>query len=397
MNSLLIDRKTGRIKSREFNEIITESLYYNLRCLNRPKFKQQLTKGAINAIDFEHQEYRYLLSGCADSTVKLWDTCLVSSGDDEEDGYCQEIAKIDKNDENGHKYGITGVKWWPFDNGMFLTSSYDGQLKIWDADNVEEACKFNMNSKINCFDVSNSIDNSLICCGSDSSFIRILDLRTIESTHTLVGHNGSVLSCKWSRNDSNLLASGSSNGELLVWDIRKTKSCIMQMDFNRTESEMPPPPRFKKYCKVKAHNIGGVNGINWTEIGNKLISCGNDNKIRCWDLNDGHGVNLMINFGDQLMKNRSERNKSFVLSPVTETEIQYLWFPSDNGEIIISRLIDGKNIARLRKPIKENSKNTCIVYKGNNSGVCFTGTVDGNIAVWGNKYENNESDDDELC
>lgn len=36
-----------------------------------------------------------------------------------------------------HKYAVTSVSWFPFDTGMFVTSSYDTTIKVWDTNEMK--------------------------------------------------------------------------------------------------------------------------------------------------------------------------------------------------------------------------------------------------------------------
>lgn len=36
-----------------------------------------------------------------------------------------------------HKYSVTSVTWYPFDTGMFVTSSYDTTIKVWDTNSMK--------------------------------------------------------------------------------------------------------------------------------------------------------------------------------------------------------------------------------------------------------------------
>lgn len=389
MQSLLLDRLLGKIPLKSFEQLTTESLYYNLDVQDLPKFiSKKKTVGSINTLDVDKVENSYLLSGGADSTIKIW---KIGSQRAEEIG---DINKIN----GGHEFGVTDVKWWPFDMGMFLSSSYDMNLKIWDTSTLEEAFNFNLDSKIHCFDISPTGEHSLIATGADSSHVRILDLKTTSSVHSLIGHNGSILSTKWSPNNPNVLATGSSEGEVRIWDIRRTDSCLVQLDLYRTDEKAPLSGNDSKKIgvlksSVKAH-ARGVNGLCWFENGQTLISTGLDEKIRVWNLEAQGGINTLLNFGP-FVRNRFPSFKSILLSPLEETELQYLWYPSDNGEILVFRIVDGKMVARLRKNLQENSRSCCLTYAGHNTATYYSGTVDGKINVWGPKDERSFEDEDE--
>ena len=53
-----------------------------------------------------------------------------------------------------------------------------------------------------------AIANSLVAVGNQSAKLRLIDLRSGSATHTLRGHQESVLSVEWSNKDEHVLASG---------------------------------------------------------------------------------------------------------------------------------------------------------------------------------------------
>jgi DNA excision repair protein ERCC-8 len=123
------------------------------------------------------------------------------------------------------------IQWWPFDNGMFVTSSFDGHVNVWDPNSMEQVYSFDMKSKLYSMDISSAPPASpLVATASDHPLIRLLDLRTTSSTHTLSGHEGRVHAVKWSPTNSNLLASGGSDGTIRIWDIRRSRACVTSLD-----------------------------------------------------------------------------------------------------------------------------------------------------------------------
>lgn len=380
MESLLLNRTLGNISHENFRKVATESLYYRIGPLNEPKFPLRKRPVPITCLNFNTSKVRrheYLLSGDAGSSLKLW---KVGS----QRAKTEMLGDINKGN-GGHKFGITYVQWWPFDDGMFLSSSYDTSLKVWDSSTLEEAFTFELGMKINNFDIS-PLGDSLIAVGCDSTHVRIMDLRSTSSVQSLSGHNGTVLSCKWSPTDGNILATGSSEGEVRLWDVRKTNACVTQLDLYRTDKDAAIAKNQSKRIGVlkssaKAHS-SNCNGICWLENGKTLLTTGGDDKIRVWNLDIPGGVNTLLNFG-QFVKNKSPVYRTMILSPNYETEVQYLWYPSDNGEILVFRLIDGKLMNRLRRNIEDNVRSTSVAYLGHNSVKYFSGTVDGRILAWG--------------
>lgn len=423
MQSLLLERATGRLSVLDFASTYTESLYSQLKQVTRNVFPSQCHSGAVNSLSLEQLDCRYMLSGCADSSIKLWDLRSdetegsggenaineddgSSSGDDSGNpagdndesnqgksihwsspGPYRCLATIPR--KSGHEYGVSSVHWWPQDTGMFLSSSFDHTVKVWDTNSLQVAHTFDMDNRVYAIDVCSHRQNefssqALVAVASDQPFIRLLDLRTASSAHTLLGHKGKTLSVVWHPINSYLLASGGYDGEAKVWDIRRSKSCVCRLDMTKTNvREAKVDALNLGSTLVKAHS-GPVNALTWDEAGQLLYTSGNDDKIRVWDMaaTMAPPVNKLVNFGP-LTRNKYLQNLPIVLSPCNETEVQHLLFASDSGDVLVFRAVDGKLVGRLlRSGSKNNVRTASIVYGGPWTSTYYCGTMDGQILTW---------------
>ncbi|ANB14222.1 Rad28p [Sugiyamaella lignohabitans] len=331
-----------------------------------------------------------MLSGGADSSIRLWD--LDVSGHEETDDIADDTSpkgRLYVHEEpsvkcvgtiprkSGHKFGVSTVLWWPFDNGMFVTSSFDGTAKVWDSESFEEAYSFNLETRIYSVDMSMVGDHCLVATAADHPLIRLLDLRTTSSTHTLTAHNGSVISVKWSPTDANILASGGSDGTVRLWDIRRSNACVCSLDMQQVNQT----PNNTAVQYRRAHR-SAVNGLIWTHDGGYLVSTGNDEKLRVWSLHEPGGRNLLVNFGP-LVRNRHIQTVIPSLSSDGDLKTPYLFFPSDNGEIYMYRLEDGKMMKRLNRGSHATLPRTaCITARNRGSLEFYSGAFDGTISAW---------------
>ena len=418
MQSLLLERATGRLRPRDFTVTVTESLYGTLRQANPNIFPDNCHhNAAVNSLAIERVEHRYMLSGCADSSIKLWD--LQGDIEPEEDEYeedaleaitsLQDDPKSDKNGMNDHKndqrgrlnplatiprraahrFGVSAVKWWPRDTGMFISASFDHTVKIWDTNAVEAVHTFDLASRVYAVDTSAHQQNAfasqaMIAVASDQPFIRLLDLRSASSAHTLPGHKGKTISVGWHPQNAYMLASGGHDGEAKVWDVRQSKSCLARLDMTKTNVRSAKEDLMNLgLSSVKAH-LGPVNALVWDELGHMLYTAGNDDKIRVWDMVSSLAppINKLVNFGP-LTRNKYLQTLPLVLSPKEETEVQHLLFASDNGDVLVFRAIDGKLVLRLqRSGSKGTTRTASIAYGSPFSATYYCGTMDGEIVSW---------------
>lgn len=436
MQLLLFERATTTLSPHEFAATYTELLYSSLRQFQLfPKNCHQ--NAAVNSLSLDKLEYKYLLSGCADSLIKLWgvdeEVDIAAEGayetktkerTEERTGESQELpakssgnsseslraasyvgfrlqtanptpkllATIPKRSE--HQFGVSAVHWWPHDTGLFVSASFDHTVKVWDTNELSVAHTFDMGSRVYSVSISSSSSNqflaqALVAVGSDQPFIRLLDLRTASSAHTLQGHKGKTLAVTWHPHFPNILALGGYDGEAKIWDIRRSKLCVARLDMTKTNVREAKIDALNLGANsVKAHS-GPVNALKWDETGRTLYTLGNDDRIRVWDLTASVAppINKLINFGP-LTRNKYLQNLPILLSPQAETETQHLLFPLDNGDILVFRAIDGKLVTRLGRSGSEMARTALLVCGGPWSATYHCGTMDGEILTWrGQKYE----------
>lgn len=397
MQQLFLERAVGRLSPLDFATTHTESLYSTLRQISPNGFPENCHHNtAVNSLSVEQNEYRYMLSGCGDSSIKLWDLKpdeseeAESAATDTPTSHQRKIPAIATVARNSaHDFGVSTVKWWPKDTGMFLSASFDHTVKVWDTNTMEVVHSFDLGSRVYSIDVcgeqtSEYNSQALVAVASDQPFIRLVDLRSASSAHTLQGHKGKTLSIAWHPQNSYMLGSGGFDGEAKIWDIRRSKSCVARLDMTKTNARDPLIDGLNLGAtSVKAH-LGPVNALVWDELGNLLYTAGNDDKVRVWDMisTNAPPVNRLVNFGP-LTRNKYLQTLPLVLSPRLETEVQHLLFASDSGDVLVFRALDGKLVSRLlRSGFKNTVRTASIVYAGPFSATYYCGTMDGEILTW---------------
>lgn len=360
--------------------VINEAKYGHMDNLVSPKPFQKPHMAAVNSLALNSTK-QLMLSGGADSSIKLWDL--------------EQSPKLEHTipAKTVHQFGVTHLKWWP-DDGMWLSSSFDFTLKLFDSQTMAPVHSFNLESRVLNFDFDPSGSSSLVACCLDGGVggIKMVDLRTLADSQVFGGGGkarggyGYMLSCAWSPTDPNILVSGGQDGYCVVWDIRSSNGSLATLDYNLTTTNYKASDRHLHFYEdtPRAHN-GGINSILFNDTGTELITLGTDERIRVWDLtSDTKPLNKSINFGP-LIRNKSSQYVQMCLSPSLETEIQYLWFPSETGEILIYHVTDGRLVARLSRwrNGQRNSRIFSLVYTGHNSLRYYAGCRDGSISTWG--------------
>lgn len=412
MDTLLLERLTGRISGAEFASTMTEPLYSSFQ-QDYGVFPENCHhSAAVNSLAIEKSDYRYLLSGCGDSSISLWDVKGSEVGDEEDDDG-DESGSGSGNEHTGerahsrgfsngvaatrlatiprrtaHQFGVSALSWWPNDTGMFLSASFDHSVNVWDTNSVAVAHTFDMGQRVYAIDVGGGTSayagQALVAVASDQPFVRLLDLRAASSAHTLAGHKGKTLAVAWHPQHPHLLATGGHDGEAKVWDIRSADSCLCRLDMTKTNARAPEVDVLNlEALAVKAH-LGPVNAVVWDDAGHMLYTGGNDDKVRVWDMASTAAppVNRLVNFGP-LTRNKYLQTLPLLLSPRAETEVQHLLFAADSGDVLVFRALDGKLVSRLQRlGSKHTVRTASMVYAAPYSATYFCGTMDGEIVVW---------------
>lgn len=337
------------------------------------------------------------------------------------------LGIINRSNDNikAHKFGITQISFFPVDPEAFLSSSYDQTLKLWATDGAQLSGNWDLGSKMYTHAISPVADHLLVACGLAHPAVRLVDLRSNAAVKTLVApgqisSGGAVLALAWSPRHEHILASGTLDGAVRIWDIRRASSLLGLLDqedslgiFGRGANANPHGnnPWDRGYrISAKAHS-GAVNGLAWSDDGAYIVSAGHDRRIRVWDA--ATGANTLASFGPSI-KNGQLANVPMFVTPIglTLPRKELLFWPNET-EVLVMELHEGTMVTRLRGPGSQNAgvKNsrsgersvrnriTSLVWRGagghggdgsmghvpggtNASGGVYSGQTDGQIRAW---------------
>jgi DNA excision repair protein ERCC-8 len=255
-------------------------LHYNIHdkkwkqlILANVEFPKNSRSSGVTCLDVDHTFNSYLISGSLDSSLMIYDLESL-----------QVLAEFERG--KAHALAITDAQWFPFDSNIFVTASRDMLVKLWDSNSLKSVINWKMNASVYMTAIpANHSSPLLVAVGMEGHTIRMCDLKSGASTHTLRGHSGSVHTLQWSPHHSYMLASGSSDGYIKYWDIRKASPVLKSLTYSTFEN-------------LKSHT-GSVKGLSFSSDGLWMVSVGQDNVIRLWDGYNGTytGVQASWSYG----------------------------------------------------------------------------------------------------
>ncbi|KAL9128982.1 MAG: hypothetical protein Q9217_002457 [Psora testacea] len=301
----------------------------------------------VNCLTIDRFEGRYMLSGGSDSSLLLWD--LQSTSNTLDHYVHKPAAKVNKA-SSSHKFGITHLSFYPFDAFAFLSSSYDHALNIYATETLTASASFDLGSVVYNHALSSIADHLLVACATQHPAVRLVDLRSGASTHSLAGHHGAVLSVAWSPRDEYILASGGSDGTVRLWDIRRSAGTLGLLDLEDAVGIGGVDglgKNARSRDRGKAH-MGACNGVVWKDDARILVTAGHDERVRVWDM--ATGANALSHFGPTIKNTYlSTLLPLLVPSNVGIPDENVMVFPNEK-EILMFDLFEGNLQKRLRVP-----------------------------------------------
>jgi DNA excision repair protein ERCC-8 len=368
MNSFLLSLQLGSVSQQAFVKKQNERLLRSLQAAPDVSFAwrsttndagtestarirleqpSSLAHGAgVSSIAIDRFEGRYLLSGGADSSVAIWDLEAANSAPGEPITHSP-LGHTTRTSVTA-SLGINHVSYFPFDSLAFLTSGYDHHLKIFSSETLQASGKFDLGSTIYKHATSNVASHLLVACGSQHPSVRLVDLQSGSSAHSLAGHAGSVLTVEWHPKNGNILASGATDGSVRLWDIRRSASSLGVLDMDDSIGIAGYDGKgtgARRRERGRAH-VGAVNGLTWSDDGRYLISCGTDERMRVWDM--ATGANTLANFGPTIRNSQNTALQPMLApSSLAPSGSETIFFPNPQ-EILTFDVHAGNLQRRLR-------------------------------------------------
>ncbi|EEC72990.1 hypothetical protein OsI_06897 [Oryza sativa Indica Group] len=338
-------RERGELGARRFETAARARRTASLALSNRKEFATP-HNGAVNSLQVDLIERRYLLSGASDGSAAIFD---VQNAIEYEAGFIakhRSILLVDKQHENGHKFAVSMAVWYPVDTGLFVTASFDQYVKVWDTNSTQVVMDFKMPGKVYSAAMS-----------------------PIATTHMLIATGSADV-----QDPLNSLQPSSSSK---IYSAQQRTGKSKKQSHKLHKSQIPGhghiqqrlhPGLSSSQNRATAH-YGAVTGLRTTTDGMYLLSSGSDSRLRLWDIDSG--CNTLVNFEAM----RLQTSKPLQLAV---TEDPSLVFIPCMASIKAYNLWSGMTFQTFRghyEPVN------CCYYSAQEQEL-YTGSNDRQILVW---------------
>ena len=182
---LLAARRLGHIDQTVVRQNLSTALQDNLKLSALTEVDTRALSHGLACMDLDAEEGRYLLSGALDGSLYVHDTSVPGS----------DLAlHIGRSNKHCHTAYVANVS-WGVDTGLFLSSSRDGLLKVWDTNEGRPADQFPVGREqggITCHAPGRGAWSHLVAVATQGNAVRLVDLRVGSTSHQLRGHGSQV-------------------------------------------------------------------------------------------------------------------------------------------------------------------------------------------------------------
>ncbi|XP_061756685.1 DNA excision repair protein ERCC-8 [Nerophis ophidion] len=331
--------------------------------LNVDRDMDRIHGNGVNTLDIEVIEGKYMLSGGADGVIVLYDLENFSG---KPQYTCKAVCTIGRSSKYVHRFSVETVQWYPYDTGMFVSSSFDKTMKVWDTETLKPAEVFEFEGNVYTHHLSPiAKKHSLIAVGSQNPKIQLCDLKSGSKIHVLQGHRAEVLSVRWSPRYEHILASASADSKVKLWDVRQASGSLLTLDQHNGDKS-----KAASEAVNTAHN-GRVNGLCFTSDGLYLLTSGTDDRMRLW--NSATGENTLVNYGK--VSNQSRKRRQLTVSQGCSPEFAFV--PCGTS-VAVYALHTGELVTTLRGHY--NQVDCCEFHPHYQE--LYSAGKDGNILAW---------------
>jgi len=211
-----------------------------------------------------------LASASDDSLIRIW---IASSG------------LLDKT-LAGHTGPVVGVDWSPDDTSIISIGSFFDEtlnVKLWNVANETEVASYRA-GLVDGVDWQSQSGSTTIALAENLNGAKVIDISDLVTdpdlltrTSSTIGNQEPVTSVAWHPTNSDQLAVGQGNGEVIIWTV-STNTAVTTL----------------------SGHTDWISGLSWSPNGSQLASVSVDGTLRVWDVASSVQEHLVTNTNGRL-------------------------------------------------------------------------------------------------
>ncbi|VDK44972.1 unnamed protein product [Anisakis simplex] len=215
----------------------------------------------------------HLLSASDDMTVCLWDVQTATAQSNYIDA--KTIFK-------GHNAVVEDVAWHVLHDAVFGSVGDDHKLMIWDTRNNSDTKPAHTveahSAEVNCLSF-NPYSEFILATGSADKTVALWDLRNLKlKLHSFESHKDEIFQVQWSPHNETILASSGTDRRLHVWDLSK----IGEEQTPEDAEDGPPELLF-----IHGGHTAKISDFSWNPNEPWVVcSVSEDNIMQIWQMAD---------------------------------------------------------------------------------------------------------------
>lgn len=190
---------------------------------------------SVLCLSWNHNQKQFLVSGSADTTIKLWDLNSSISYNTKKKSSLSALRSF-----SNHKDKVQSIQWHPKQSPMLASAGYDKRVCVFDTRQPNDIIQFHLSNDPEVIKWDPFLDHQLIV-SDESGTIHFLDTRNMSNNKSksasifkFQAHEKAASCMDLSLFISSFMLTGSLDHTLKLWDIKNPTDpvCLVKRDFH---------------------------------------------------------------------------------------------------------------------------------------------------------------------